>query len=81
MAAIAVGERLENDRPALAGVGDRLIARGAHGEHVHAVDLLARDAIGLAAPVELGAACRRALDRGAHTVLVVLDDVDDRQVP
>ena len=54
--------------------------RASHREDVHAVDLEARDAMRLAAPVQqrLG---RRALDRRAHRILVVLDRVDDRQVP
>src|SRR3546814_1380742 len=37
--------------------------------------------VGLAAVVELGRLRRGALDRGAHAVLVVLDDVDHRQRP
>ena len=41
---------------------------------------LARDAVGLAALIKLGPG-RGALDRGAHAVSVVLDDVDDRQLP
>src|SRR5690606_41333071 len=43
--------------------------------HVHSVDLLARNVEGGAAAREIG---RRgsALDRGAHGVFVILDDVD-----
>ena len=52
----------------------------AHRQHVHAVDRLAGDAVGLAAAVQLGAR-RGALHRGAHAVLVVLDHVDHRQLP
>src|SRR5690606_39353938 len=69
------------DRPVLAGVGDRLVTRLAHREDVHAVDLLARDAVWLAAAVELGTPGGGALDRRAHAVFVVLDHVDDRQLP
>ena len=46
----------------------------------HAVDLFAGNAEGRAALVELGLRAR-ALHARAHGVLVVLDDVDHRQVP
>ena len=81
MAAIAVGLQLEEDRPlARLGPGQRLLGRAAHRQHVHAVDLDAGDAEALAALVELGLG-RRALDAGAHRILVVLDHEDDRQLP
>ena len=81
MAAIAIGLHLEDVGPCPAArMLDGLLAGGAHRQHVHAVDLLARNAEGLAVPVEFGGR-RGALDRGAHAVVVVLDDVDDRQLP
>ena len=81
MAAVAVGLHLQDVR-ALAGaaMGHRLGARRQHLEDVHAVDLAAGDVVGLAALVEIGAG-RGARDRGAHAVLVVLDDEHDRQLP
>jgi len=57
-----------------------MIGRGLHGAHIHAVDLLAGNAVSRAAQGELSGR-RRALQRGAHGVLVVLDDVDRRQTP
>ena len=54
--------------------------RAAHREHVHAVDLKARDPVRLPAPEQLGLG-GRPRDAGAHRILVVLDRVDDRQVP
>src|SRR6185295_14033917 len=51
-----------------------------HRQNVHAVDLHAGYAVGLAAQMEVGPR-RGALDAGTHAVLVVLDDVDDRQLP
>ena len=81
MAAIAIGLHLEDVRALPAPrMLDRLLAGGAHRQHVHAVDRLARDAVRLAVLVELGDR-RGALDRSAHAVAVVLDDVDDRQLP
>src|ERR1700682_2734581 len=81
MTAIAIGHHLE-DVGALAAAceGDRARARGLDRAHVHAVDLLAGN-------VERGAAFgkirlrARALDRSAHGVFVVLDDVDDGELP
>src|SRR5204863_5541391 len=67
---------------ALAGSGalDRAEPRLVHGDDVHAVDLLARDAIGDTAVIEVGAS-RGAAHRSAHAVAVVLDHIDDRQLP
>src|SRR3546814_20384109 len=62
-------------------MGEGLFRRLAHRQHVHAVDLHNGDAVGLAAVVALGRLRGGALDRGAHAVLVVLDDVDHRQRP
>ena len=56
------------------------LGRAAHREHVHAVDLQARNAEAVAALVELVLG-RGAVDRGAHRILVVLDHEDDRQLP
>src|SRR5205823_5459926 len=58
----------------------RLRARGLDGAHVHAVDLLARDVERSAALGKVGGR-RRARDRGAHRVTVVLDDVDYGELP
>src|SRR3954470_20750157 len=81
MAPVTIGLHLEDDRP-LAGAnpGERLFGGTATGEHVHAVDLDAGNAEALATLVELVLG-RRAVDARAHRVLVVLDDVDDRQLP
>ena len=51
-----------------------------HGAHVHAVDLLARDVEGHAALGKIGERPRRVTDVPMR-VAVVLDDVDDRQLP
>src|SRR6185295_12731979 len=81
VAAVAVGLGLDQRGPLLlARAVDRFAHHLAHGHEVHAVHLAARDAVGLAAGVEV-------LHRGgavhgrAHAVAVVLDDVDDGQVP
>jgi hypothetical protein len=81
VAAVAVGQHLEDvGALAAARMGNRLAARLLDRENVHAVDLHAGNAVGLAALVEVGPG-RRPLDAGAHAVLVVLDDVDHRQLP
>ena len=81
VAAVAVGEGLQQGRPALlAGEPDPLGDGLAHREHVHAVDPLAGDAVALGLLREVGLG-RVALDRGAHPVEVVLDQEDDRQAP
>src|ERR1019366_3823454 len=54
--------------------------RVAYGEHVLAVHFGARDRVRLAALVHVLDG-RGALDRRAHAVLVVLDDVDHGQLP
>src|SRR6185312_11788275 len=81
VAAIAVGQHLEDER-ALAGAAPRgrLLAGRLDRAHVHAVDLLARNIERQTAlrQVDLG---RGARDRRAHGVAIVLDDVDDRQLP
>src|SRR5882762_3849533 len=81
MAAIAIGLHLE-DVWALAATSifDGLLARRPHRQHVHPVDALARNAERLAVAIELGSG-RSALDRGAHAVAVVLDDVDHGELP
>src|SRR3954452_15310165 len=81
MAAIAIGLHLEDDRT-LAGAdpGERFLSGTAAGEHVHAVDLDAGNAEALATLVELVLG-GRAVDARAHRILIVLDDVDDRQLP
>ena len=81
MAAIAVGLHLDQHRPlAGAAVGDRLLRRGIDLLDIHAVDLDAGDAEGLAPLVEFGAGLG-PFDRGAHGVLVVLDHEHGGQLP
>ncbi len=81
VAAVAVGQHLENIG-ALAGAapGRRLLAGRLDRAHVHAVDLLARNVERQPAPRQIGLR-RGARDRRAHGVAVVLDHVDDRQLP
>jgi hypothetical protein len=80
VAAIAVGLHLKDIGTLAAGVLGGPLAGGADGVHVHAVDLFARNAEADAALEQLGLG-RGALDAGAHGVLVVLDHIDDRQLP
>jgi hypothetical protein len=81
VAAIAIGLHLEDVGTfAAAGVLGGAGAGFTHRDDVHAVDFLARDPERDAALVE-GGFGRRALDAGAHGVLVVLDHVHDRQLP
>ena len=81
VAAVAVGEGLDQGRPTLlAGQPHALGDALAHRQHVHAVDPLARDAVALGLLREVGLG-RVALDRGAHPVEVVLDQEEDRQAP
>ena len=81
VAAIAVGLHLEDDRPvARAAPFGRDIGGRLHRAHIHAVDLQAGNAEGDAALREIGLG-RRARHGRAHRVAVVLDDVDDRQLP
>ncbi len=81
MATVAVGLHLEDVRP-LAGAapGNRLVAGRFHRAHIHAVDLLAGDVEGNAALGEIGLR-GGPRHRRAHGISVVLDDVDDRQLP
>src|SRR5215472_3545029 len=81
MPAIAVGHHLEDDRPltrprVLGGGEPRFMNR----QHIHAVNLLAGDAVGHAA-VKQVSPHRGAIDRRPHPVAVVLDDVNHRQLP
>ena len=81
MAAVAVGVHLHDVRAfAGADVGRYLVARLLHREHVHAVDGNAGDTERLAAAEKLGGR-RSPLQRRAHGIAVVLDNVDDRQLP
>src|SRR5712692_4705136 len=81
MAAIAIGEHFENDGPvAVATPPDRPLAGRLDRAHVHAVDLLARDVERSPALGQVGGR-RRARDRRSHPVLIVLDDVDHRELP
>src|SRR6266849_4541513 len=81
MAAIAIGEHFENDGPiAVAAPPDRPLAGRLDRAHVHAVDLLARDVERPPALGQVGGR-RRARDRRSHPVLIVLDDVDHRELP
>jgi hypothetical protein len=57
-----------------------LLARRFDGANVHAVHLLAGNVKG-APPLREVGGCGGALDRRAHPVLVVFDDVDHRQLP
>src|SRR5690349_5132211 len=81
MPAITVGQELDDDR-ALAAPRpfERNFGCAANRKHIHAVDLDPGDAVRLAAAIEerLG---RRALERGSHRILIVLDRVDDRKIP
>src|SRR5262245_61995747 len=81
MAAVAIGLHLQN-KWAVAGAapGDRFIAGSLHRADVHAVGLLARDVEGSAALGEVGLRGRPRYRR-AHGVAVVLDDIDDGQLP
>src|SRR5712691_13703 len=81
MAAVAVGHHLEDvGTLAAAREGHRAVARGLDRAHVHAVDLLAGNVEGGAALGKIRLR-GRTLDRGAHGVFVVLDHVDDGQLP
>ena len=81
VAAIAVGQHFQDDR-AIARTTPlhRLIARSFDGAHIHAVDLLAGNLMGETPLGQVGR--RRRTGNGCpHSVLVVLDDVDHRQLP
>src|SRR5262249_37411790 len=65
---------------AFAHVFDRFHTSLAHGQHIHAVHLLAGDAEAIAAAEQLGGGVA-ALHGGSHRVFVVFDDVDHRQLP
>src|SRR5215469_6545199 len=81
MPAIAVGHHLEDDRPLTRPrVLRRSKPRFMNRQHIHTVDLLARDPIGHAAVKQVSPR-RSAIDRRTHPVAVVLDDVNDRQLP
>src|SRR5579864_7545697 len=81
VAAIAIGQHLENVRAfAGAGVVERLLRRLHHRNDIHAVHLVAGNVERRAAAHEImrgGAAGNRC----PYAVFVVLDDVDDRQLP
>src|SRR5688572_6774161 len=81
VAAVAVGHHLEDERP-LAGTRmlDGACARRANLLDVHAVDVLTRNGERQAALGQIRRR-RRALDRGAHRILVVLDDEHGGQLP
>src|SRR3546814_15654293 len=72
MAPVPIGLHLEDDRP-LAGAhpGERFPGGAARREHVHPVDLDARDAEAFAAPGALNL-IDAAVDPSAHTVLLFL---------
>src|SRR5262245_5938572 len=81
VAAVAVRVGLEErGRLLLSRPGDRAGHRLADRQHVHAVEALGRDAVGLAELPDLGLR-QRALDRGAHGVAVVLAQEDHWQLP
>src|SRR4029077_11266246 len=81
VAAISISLHLKDSR-SFAGSApcDGLFARGMHGFYIHAVDLFAWN-------VERGAALEKlgfgagTLNAGAHRVLIVLNHIDDRQLP
>src|SRR5262249_32568611 len=81
MAAVTIRHHLKDDRalagPSVLGAGKPSLM---YGENVHAVDLLTRDAIGSAAMKQVGAR-RGAVYRRPHPVSIVLDHVNDRQLP
>jgi len=77
----AVGAHLEQrGHTLLAGMLDGGGRRLAHGEHVLPVDHVTRHVVRRAALVDVVDG-RRALERGAHAVAVVLDDEDAGQLP
>ncbi len=81
MAAQTVGQALEEGRPlADAGAGYRLGRRGAHGQHVVAVERGARNAVAIGVDGQSldHGMCRERRELG---VAVVLADEDDRQAP
>ena len=82
VAAVAVGLDLEERRALLLARAVDRLGRGprAPSSSVHPVHVAAGDAVGAAALVEV-LHRRGAVERGAHAVAVVLDDVDDRQLP
>src|SRR5215469_16123742 len=81
MAAVTIRRHLEDDRTL---AGSSVLGAGKsslmYGENVHTVDLLTRDAIGSAAMKQVGAR-RSAVNRRPHPVSIVLDHVNDRQLP
>jgi hypothetical protein len=81
VAAEAVGEGLEQGRAALLARDPNVLGhRLPHGEDVHAVDPDARHAESLGLAREVGDR-GVALDRCPHSVEVVLDQEDDRELP
>ena len=80
VADVAVGLALDEARAAAAaGARHRLVGRGVDRLDVHAIDGLARHAVGIGAGVD-GHFDHR-LDRRGDGVLVVLTDKDDRELP
>src|SRR5215471_4111028 len=81
MAAVTIRHHLKDDRalagPSVLGAGKPSLM---YGENVHAVDLLTRDSICSAAMKQVGAR-RGAVYRRPHPVSIVLDHVNDRQLP
>src|SRR5215469_8852835 len=81
MAAVTIRRHLEDDRtlagPSMLGAGKPSLV---YGENVHTVDLLTRDAIGSPAMKQVGAR-RGTIDRRPHPISIVLDHVNDRQLP
>src|SRR5262249_22403340 len=81
MAAISIREHFENDRPITPATPlHGFVGRRFDCTHVHAIDPLARNFKRSAAPEQLGRR-RGARNGGPHPVLIVLDDVNDRQLP
>src|SRR5215472_5811318 len=82
MATVAIGAHLEDLRPLPAPcTRHRALAGVFHCRDVHTVDLLAGNAEHRPAAIKLFCARARAPDMGPHGVAVILDDVEDRQLP
>src|SRR5215471_7568527 len=82
MATVAIGAHLEDLRPLPAPcTRHRALAGVFHCRDVHTVDLLAGNAEHRSAAIKLFCVRARAPDMGPHGVVVILDDVEDRQLP
>ena len=82
MSAEAVSPYLEKERPARRRARPRRARarRGLDGEHIHAVDHAGRDPVARGLEAKIGLRLV-ALERGAHSVEVVLAEEQDRKLP